>query len=423
MNISFKQPKLLLSHKILQHKTVMFYVITAIFKSISEFIAIFFIADNVTPKDLGIWTIMLTFSTYANFFSGGIVNGLNRELPYLLSQGKTNLAKSMISSSQFYIVGCSVLTLVIGAVVSGYYLYYGFLDKGYVFLSVTIITIINFYNSYLQATYRSNAHFNKLSFIQTVYALASIFSVALIYFYGFYGMMLRLLFVQFLFVVLLHIYRPFVEPFRWNKKVVFLLMRTGLPIFIMAYVHSIALTSDRWIVNYYADELTLGIYSFGLYAFSALLILINAIGSFLYPKFTFQYGSNNSNKATMWLLYKKTTKYLVVIFTAIPIVLYFFIPFVVKNYFHNYLPVIQTMQILVFAGGLYGWSLGANILWSMKAWKYMASQQLSNALLLILCPLLFVRYFEPLQGVALGVCIAYFLNFFITTFLVKKATI
>lgn len=417
-----KKIKIISQLNLLQHKTALYFVSTSLLKAIAELISIFFIANHVTPNELGLWAVVLTFSTYANVLTGGILNGINRELPYFLSKNKNNLVKSMVSSSQVFLVCCIILTLIFGISISAYYFYSGFSNKAYVFLSVTLITVTNFYTVYLQSTFRSNSDFNRLSIIQILYALASLLSIILIYYFGFYGMISRIILIQLFFLFLLHNYRPFVEPMKWNSKITFFLLKTGLPIFVMSYIHSVALVSDRWIVNYFADEYSLGIYSFSLYAFSSFSILINAIGSFLYPKFTFLLGSSDNNKIIMWSMYKRTTIFLLVLFVPISIILYNIIPFIVRSFYSNYMPAIQSMQILVIAGALYGSSLGANILWSMKKWWYMASQQLSNAFMLVLCPLILIRFLNVLQAVSLGICIAYFLNFFLTAFLVRKAT-
>lgn len=419
---ALKKIKFISKLNLFQHKTSLFYVSTSFLKSIAELISIFFIANHVTPNELGLWAVILTFSTYANFLTGGIVNGLNRELPYFLSRNQVNLAKSIVSSSQVFLAGCVIITLIFGISISAFYFYSGFFNKGYVFLSVTIITVTNFYTGYLQSTFRSNSDFDRLSFIQILYALASLFSIILIYYFGFYGMISRIILIQLFLLFLLHNYRPFVEPLKWNSKIIFLLLKTGLPIFIMSYIHSVALVSDKWIVNYYADEFSLGIYSFSLYAFSSFSILINAIGSFLYPKFTFLLGSSDNSNHIMWSMYKKTTILLLLIFVPMSIILFHMIPFVVRSFFYYYIPAIQSMQIFVIAGALYGSSLGANILWSMKKWRFMASQQLSNAFLLVVCPLILIRFLNVLQAVALGICIAFFINFFFTAFLVRKAT-
>ncbi|WP_396217718.1 hypothetical protein [Flavobacterium sp.] len=409
-------------NSIVQNRTVLFYVSTSFLKSIGEVFAIFQIATHVSVVDLGLWTVMLTFSSYANVLTGGIVNGVNRELPYFLSRNQINLTKSIISASQVFLTGCVIITLIIGISISVFYLYSGFFNKAYIFLSVTIITVTNFYTGFLQSTFRSNSDFDRLSFIQILYTVASLFSIILIYYFGFYGMISRIICIQLFLMFLLHNYRPFVEPLKWNYKIIFLLLKTGLPIFIMSYIHSVALISDRWIVKYYADDYSVGIYSFSLYAFSTFAILINAIGSFLYPKFTFLLGSTNDSNQIMWAMFIKTTKFLLLIFVPMSIILFFLIPFIVKSYFSNYVAAIQSMQILMIAGALNGLSLGANILWSMKKWRYMASLQLSNALLLVLCPLILIRYLDVLQAVSLGICIAFIVHFILTIFLVRKAT-
>ena len=417
-----KKIKIISKLNLFQYKTALFYVSTSLLKAIAELISIFFIANKVTPIELGLWAVILTFSTYANVLTGGIVNGLNRELPYFLSRNKINLAKSMIASSQAFLACCVILTLIFGFTICAYYFYSGFNDKAYVLLSVILITVTNFYTVYLQSTFRSNSDFNRLSFIQISYAIASLFSIILIYYFGFYGMISRVILIQLFLLILFHYNRPFVEPLKWNSKIIFLLLKTGLPIFIMSYIHSIALVSDRWIVNYYSDNYSLGIYSFSLYAFSSFSILINAIGSFLYPKFTSLLGSAENSRQKMWSIYKRTTILLTMLFVPISIILFHMIPYVVRSFYQNYIPAIQSMQILVIAGALYGSSLGANILWSMKKWWFMASQQLSNAFLLFVCPLILIRFLNVLQAVSLGICIAFFLNFFITAFLVRKAT-
>lgn len=371
----------------------------------------FVVAKFVMPKDFGLWSTINLALTYSLFVQSGLINGLNRELPYLFGKGEDEAALKMAGTTQTFTLITSVLVLMVGLILM---LIVPMENSKMTFgvLAILILIILNYYQNYLFSTFRSKDSFLQLSKIQFAHAFVNILTLVLVIYYSYYGLIAKAVVVSAVYVFLLHVFRPVKVGLIWDKEMFIKLIKVGLPIFSLAFVESIASTADRlWIIKY-ATITDVGYYSFGYYALSSFTIFPTSIASYIYPKMTYNYGKTE-DKLIMWKYVKKVTVVLFLILTPIAIVGYFVCPYLIEQFFPNYAASISIMQIFLFAGVFSGAVIGVNALWSMKMWRYMAIYQLFLSASLVVFPFIGIQLFSnKLEGVSYGVLMAYAVNFF-----------
>lgn len=408
-------------HLFRAYKTPLIYTSSSVLKALATLISGFIIAKFVSPSDFGLWTTLSLLISYALVFQGGFINGLNLELPFLLGNREEKRAHLYASVTQLLTTISVVLVLLLSAAV---YLIYPFSDnkEKFGFLGVSVIIMCTFFQNYFLSTFRSNNQFLRLSYIQIVEAFLNILTIALVMYFGFYGMIAKAVSVILVYVSILAIYRPIKVKSSWNKEVFFNLLKVGMPIFMLAYIEVFALTVDKIFLLKFSNLESVGIYSFAFYAFAFTLLFSNSLASYIYPKLTYKYGETK-DKLILWKYVKKITIILLCLQLPFAILGIFVIPYAITSYFPNYEGSILPMQILLLAGIFKGSIIGVNVLWSIKKWKYMITYQLFYAFLFIALTFLFVNVLDnKVVGISVGVLLCNFINLFSGIILSYKGT-
>lgn len=408
-------------HLFRTYKTPLIYTSSSVLKALATLISGFIIAKFVAPSDFGLWTTLSLLISYALIFQGGFINGLNLELPYLLGKGEEKKAHLHASVAQLLTL-ISVATILVVAIIMYFYYPFSGIKEKYGFLGVSIIIMCTFFQNYFLSTFRSNNQFLRLSYIQIVEAILNILTIALVFYYGFYGMVAKAVIVILIYVIILAIYRPIKVKLRWDKEIFINLLKVGMPIFMLAYIETFALTVDKIFLLKYSNLESVGIYSFAFYAFAFTTLFSTSLASYIYPKLTYKYGETK-DKLILWSYVKKITILLLSVQLPFAIIGMYIIPFGIENYFPNYAESVMPMQILLLAGVCKGSTIGANVLWSIKKWKYMITYQVLYSVLFIILTYLCVNIFEnKILGIAVGVLLANAINLFNAVILSYKGT-
>lgn len=260
----------------------------------------------VTPDYLGIWAIFSTFTTIATIIRLGIVNGMNRELPYCLGKGETEKAYGYASTTLCYSLFTSGLLFLVGIV---FWVVYDFDGKGeysYAYRFASIVFFIKIvaepYANYLSGTFRTSDNFDKLSRIQYILGLVRLFTIPLVALFFYDGYLIRELIVVILNVVLLHFYRPLTKIVPFFKLSLFKsLFATGFTVFLVSYISVLVDAIPRLYIIKSGSAGDLGLYSPVLIILSTVLLIPNTLSNYLYPKFSFAYGQG----CTREFLWKK----------------------------------------------------------------------------------------------------------------------
>lgn len=383
-------------------KSAVTYTSGSIFNSIAQVISSVIILAYLSPDDLGIWNSILLFQTYSMFLQAGIINGLNRELPFYLGKKENAFAKELASNALYIFIWSSILCAIIGAGLLLYYNEQKFIFK-ITYIGIILITVSKFYENYLTTTFRSNNAFEQLGKVYFFRGFYLILSTIIVIFFGYYGYIVRMVSISFLFSFLMHLIRPLKVKPKFNFNNTKLLFKVGAPIFILAYIFSSSATFDRLILVNYAGFTTVGHYSLALMAYSALSMLPISLANYIYPKMSYKFGETNDVSKLMSIAIKVN---IIVFIIMLPIAVlgFFLIPVVVPILFPEYVLGMRSAQILLFASVFFGGTIGNNVFWSLKLWKYITISQLGGTILNIFVIYLgFVLIDDSIIGISLGV--------------------
>lgn len=403
-------------------KTSVIYSASSIFKSGVQLFVGLAIAKFITPNDFGIWSSLNLVLTYAVIIQLGILNGLNLELPLAIGRGKHTRAERLVQTAQSYIMVCMVLLILGGAF---YLMFFKPVEEKFFYgvIAIIVMVIFTFYQDFLTATFRTQKSFLIFSYINIVQALVNLITILLIIYFAYYGLIIKSILVLVFYVILLHIYRPFPVKFLFEKKLYIQLVKTGLPIFVLAYFQSVAMSFDRLLIIKYLPISMMGIYSFAYLGFSSITLFSSSVASYIYPTMSENFA-RNKNTLELWSYLKKNMTRIFFGLIVLAIIGALLFPYVIEMFFPNYKQSIPVMQVLFFAGVLNGTVIGVNVLLSMKKWKLIIIYYTVFSMLLVLCPLLFMMYSQyKLMGIAYGVLAANLINLFVGYYLVYFATV
>jgi O-antigen/teichoic acid export membrane protein len=143
---------------------------------------------------------------------------------------------------------------------------------------------------YLHTTYRCGGDFARLAVVNIVENTAALVLLVLVLFLGFYGLCLRSLVVSLLTGLLLWIQRPMPVRPHWDRRLLWDLLRVGLPVFA-----SNQLLTWWWLLDSTLVVSYLGTTAFGLYALAVMLAGIvrlfnNSVSHVVYPCMAEEFG-------------------------------------------------------------------------------------------------------------------------------------
>lgn len=352
------------------------------------------------PELMGIWQILIVVRSYATILGLGVVNAMNRELPYLLGCGDINGAEKVAGSSYFYTVGVSFLGIFLFWI---YGLIYPPEDENWrnASYAAAFVWFSSNYRTYLEGTFRTGAQFNALSRCNLIEALFALVALPMVAWYGFEGFLLRSILVSLLGIGILHYVRPMRVKPNLNFANLQKLIIVGMPLFFNAYLLALANGIDRLFL---AD---FGVQEVGLFTpveaiFTMMATFPQALASYFYPKMTFDYGrtfDKNKIKKSAFVL----TIAMVAICLSLAVITFVLSEFCLERYLPQYAPVKSSVVVALIAGVLTAGHSMKIVFYVFKSWGRLAVYTLSYVGCKVVFGLICLKYFsDPVFGVTIS---------------------
>jgi len=368
--------------------------------NLANLVSGFLVYRWLAPYYMGMWQTMVLVQVYCHFLTLGVINGMNRELPYVLGQGQLELGRSMASTTQAFSLAVSAVSFAGFAVA----LWFVPQDADWRMSVATAGTIvpISFYTQYLQGTFRANSDFNRLSAIQYLDAVLRVGSVALVFFFGYAGYCARAVILGVALAALTHAWRPMHVGLSFSWSTLKLLARTGIPIFAFSYVFGFADSIPRLILlNEDAVE-TLGLYAPVLTLLGTMNAFFDSLRTYLYPKISHYLGRKNDDASGLWR--PTLAIHVLSVLSAIPMAVagYFLVPLVVTHFMPKYTASLEALNVGLVIMLFLGYRVGATLLTALKSWRYLALFVGVFLVCQLALPMLFLAWFPPLLAVSWG---------------------
>lgn len=373
----------------------------------------------IEPYYIGIWQTLLLIETYLMFMRMGIINGMNRELPFELGKGNKSIAISHAETTLAF----TLLLIVTIIVISTGILLFGFVSPKWVFpcLVMMVIVSIKFFNSFLLGTYRANADFSKLTNIQFIQAVLKLAAILLVVKWKFNGLLIKELVLISSLTFLTYHYRPMKSlKVRFNRDSFRKLFKVGFPIFVGGYLIGLLNTVPKLIILKFGTISMLGIYAPLLTVLTAISVIPDSISAYLYPKMTFSLGQSN-DKLKIWK--KALFTHLGIFILGIPVALgcWYFVPMFFERFLPNYVESNPLIKTGVFIAIFMGYKFGYTTLITLKEWKLIVLYLISFAILQIVPPIILIKHYTVLDSVVYGQLIGSSLMIFVSLLTNYKA--
>lgn len=261
------------------------------------------VARIVGPVYMGHFLAVAVFKTYAGVILLGVPNGLNRELPLLVGQGRRGevqaLADTAWGFSRAMSVGIGVLFAIVGVVL----IERGARLEGEVWLSYAITVPVALMTFCVEVTFRTSGNFLALSRTKLETAILALATVAVLLVAPWWGLLGRSVVLAVAYFVLLRRRRPVVLVPALTRPLLWRLVRIGLPIFSVGYVFSIFSVLDMTAILRYFGPREMGLYVPALQISAALGILPASVNQVIYPRMCELYGRTGTARSLAGLAY------------------------------------------------------------------------------------------------------------------------
>ena len=399
-------------NKVSNSKTAINYTSASLLKTFAAILAGIIVIKFVKPEEIGLWNSLMIITSYTPFLKFGIMKGLNRELPFLLGAGKRDEAEKYAAAAKWYALALSYISIFLVVLVFVYLYFFKELEKNMVagILGVGVVISCNFYFEYLAATFRSERAFNRLAKVHFIQFFIILSTIPVVYFHGFYGLVIYNSFVAFSLMGLMHLIRPLRVKSKLSFSLLSGLAKTGIPLFVFSFILGISKTFPKIILLSAGGVLAVGLFAPANAINIGMRSLPGILSQYFYPKMSYSFGKYN-DKRRLWAMAWKISGGLFVFGLIVALVSWPLVAYVIKNYFPDYVEGIFPAQMALVSGIFTGSLVSVNSLASIKANKSFLVFSLSKAILFFVLPWVFTRFYDPLTGVALGIVAANLVQF------------
>lgn len=404
-------------------KTGVNYSIASTLYSLSTMVVGFLNMRWIGPEHLGIWQSVAVVNAYIPFMQLGIQSGLNIELPKLLGANRMSEAKEMVRTTLSFAFILSTLFTIISIVCVAILFFKGVDDKViWGAIAIAIIAICQCFHLHYIATYRSAKAFDKLTRIFYIRCVVTVALIPLMYYYGYYGLIVYNIISEVLMVSLLWYFAPYKhETPKFSSSVFTPLLKKGVILSVVRFLTSTIESMPRLILLKFGTVVSVGLFSPALTIGTFMNMIPNQLSQFLHPQFGYKYGQSGHAR-DMWPYFKKITFYAPLILLPIALMGWICIPYIIEWVFPKYVESIGAIRIMLL-GFMFSTSyLSRGFLFTIKAHKEIILLQLIDILLFGGIPVLLITIFPGhlLVMTATGISVAYFFSYNVNILLIRR---
>ena len=334
-------------------KSVGQLVIGSSVTTVITFVAGLLIARWISPERMGLWNAVSLVSVYGPYITLGVFNGLNRELPFLIGQGRQEEAHRVASASYAWAIVLAALTLPATLLWSGSHLLAGRQLQAVASFGVGVGVLLSWPGMYLNTTYRTHAEFARLAINSAVVAALGLLLVALVRLYDFNGLVVRAILVSGLSLAVLYYRKPLSVRPRWSTRRMIQLVKVGFPIYMVGQLYSFFASLDRLVLVGHTQ--TLGYYTLAIQVGAAVRMLPGSFNTVVYPRMAHRYGETG-RAADLWRMGLRSAAAATLLGAGIGVLSWIGVPPLVRWFLPRYAPGIPAAQwasLLGMAMGFY----------------------------------------------------------------------
>ena len=241
----------------------------------------------VAPDTLGLFAGIGLVLGYSSIAQMGVLNGVNRELPYHIGRGDIARAHALAAAGQAWALAAGGVVSVCLLAVAAWQLAQGDLQQAAGWATNADPGDVRFYgnNGYLSITFRTSSEFVRLARVNVVEAATGLAGLILVAAFGFYGLCLRVVLAGAASTALLFHWRPVRVGPRWSRSNLRHLFIIGAPIYFVGQIYGLWTgVINSTLVLHYTGTYGMGLYAMVALGITAMEVVPAALAQVLYPE-------------------------------------------------------------------------------------------------------------------------------------------
>ena len=311
----------------------------------SRFAVGFLAARILGPSSFGLWQTLYLISIYGGGASLGIINAMDREVPYFKGKGEPDKVQQVRRNSLGFLV---LGTLGLAAIIMATALAVESSVRGPLLLATALFVFFQFH-AYIRYYLKSDRRFNLMSLQQLALAVVLLAAaVPLTLAAGLSGFILgnALAFICASVVVLFFVSFGFRVAYDWTE--IGRLVKIGFPIMCGGYIYLLLTTGDRIIIAGFPGSEELGFYSLVILLSSALSLIPSTVSQLIYPRMAEIYGKTGDPASLRpWVIKQAAFTFGIALLVLVCIHIWF--PVFVERFLPEYTPGITAVRIVLTA--------------------------------------------------------------------------
>lgn len=361
------------------------------------------------PALMGVFSELMLIFQYMKFYDFGILNSLDKEIPYWNGRDETDKSKwiqDLGFSVNFY------LSVIAGIALVLFSLFVVSTDVVFIMSLrlLAVLVVIQALASFYTVIIRTHHKFNILSiYVILVAVLELILIVFLGIRYNFYGVLAAYFLTTLggLFYLFQASAKRFHIYIRLPWKEIARLFRIGFPLFLSGLIFLLVRSIDRIMIIGFLGQIQLGYYSIATMMFAGIYQLPTLIYSVIFPRFYEAFG--RSDLKGVRLHFEKPILIFAHLFPIVIGATILILPFFVHYLLPDYQPGVAPANILLL--GVFFISLinmPMYLLTALDKQHYIVIIGLIATFVIFTADYIFLKMGLGLTGVALGTCLGYF---------------
>lgn len=315
----------------------------------------------VPPSIYGIWASLTLILEYGIYFHLGLINGMERAIPFFRGKGEDKKAHLVAGASKFNILilaGGGAVILALLVLLPGRF-WRPEIRLGIFFVGLSALVFLG--TQYYMALLKVNQRFKQVGYIQLIIQISMAICLILIWKLGFFGLCIRAVLTAIIGLGFASILASSPHKARFNAPMTAYLFRTGLPIMSVGAVMIVLFSFDRLIILSFLGTTLVGYYGICMALLRMMNLFPMVVGQVFAPVMAHTYGATMSPRSLVKHAVRASA-----LATAMSVAasgcLYFFIPFFVNRFLENYSYGIPSARIVLLTGIMIAISVGPGFL-------------------------------------------------------------
>ena len=353
------------------------------------------------PLMVGWWNTAQLVKIPLDLTRMGILNGMNREYPFLIGAGKPEEARRMLEAGLAH----TLMLLAVGQVGTALALVWLRDSHTTLLLGIAAASVIwglTFYTQFIRSMLRSSTSFGRVGPLELMVTAVDAIAVLAVWKWGYLGLLGRGVITAINLAVVFYWIQPVAVSPRWDWTAMVRMFKFGKHAFLTNWLGLLGQQADRiWILAAVDGVRLLGLYSPAIFCTISLQVIPGAVQSYFYPQWVESYGRRPDPRSLARQIFRQIgrTAALMVPISALAAL---GIVVLVRNFLPQYAAGERAALLGCLAGPFLPFRLCTSYYAALNRWKeYWIFTAMQTVLPFLLIPL-FLTIVPSLESAALG---------------------